>query len=75
MNKFHNIKIDYAALSNTVSDFENLNKNYNWGTSLPYMFSGAFSLPQKQVMEWVSMNRYPMESIVNALNNKRSGHR
>lgn len=71
LNKHNDIKINYSALSNTVSDFENLNKNYNWGTSLPYMFSGAFSLPQKQVMEWVSMNRYSMESIVNALNNKK----
>jgi len=36
------------------------------------MFSGAYSLPQKQVMEWVGMNRYPMASIVNALHNKKS---
>ena len=29
-------------------------------------------MPQKQVMEWVGMNRYPVASIVNALNNKKS---
>jgi 4-hydroxy 2-oxovalerate aldolase len=35
------------------------------------MFSGAHSLPQKDVMEWVGMNRYSLSSILNALNNKK----
>ena len=54
-----------------VSEFEELRKLHQWGTSLPYMFSGAKSLPQKQVMEWVGMNRYPLGSIINALNNQQ----
>ena len=63
--------VAYRELSKVVSEFEELRKSYQWGTSLPYMFSGAKSLPQKQVMEWVGMNRYPLGSIINALNNQK----
>jgi 4-hydroxy 2-oxovalerate aldolase len=49
-----------------------MKKNYGWGTNLPYIFSGAYSLPQKEVMEWIGMNRYPIASILNALNNKKN---
>ncbi|APA64324.1 4-hydroxy 2-oxovalerate aldolase [Maribacter dokdonensis] len=64
-------KIEYNNLSVVVAKFEKLKAEFLWGTSLPYMFSGANSLPQKQVMEWVGMNRYPISSIVNALNNQK----
>jgi 4-hydroxy 2-oxovalerate aldolase len=64
--------ITFGDLSETVALFEDMKKDYGWGTNLPYMFSGAYSLPQKQVMEWVGMNRYPIASIVNALHNKKS---
>lgn len=65
------IEVSFDNLSATVNSFENLKSDYNWGTSLPYMFSGAHSLPQKQVMEWVGLNRYPLGSILNALNNQK----
>ena len=67
-----NKDICFKNLSSTVSIFENLRSEHKWGTNMPYMFSGAFSLPQKQVMEWIGMNRYPISSIVNALQNKKS---
>lgn len=66
----YNISLNYRALSKVVAGFEELQQSYHWGTSLPYMFSGAKSLPQKQVMEWVGMNRYPMANILNALHNQ-----
>jgi 4-hydroxy 2-oxovalerate aldolase len=66
------IDVSFGDLSATVTFFEDMKKDYGWGTNLPYMFSGAYSLPQKQVMEWVGMNRYPVASIVNALHNKKS---
>ncbi|WP_008637904.1 aldolase catalytic domain-containing protein [Bizionia argentinensis] len=65
------LKTRYAIMSNVVSSFENLKAHYAWGTNLPYMFSGAFSLPQKQVMEWVGLNRYSLGCILNALNNQK----
>jgi len=64
--------IKFDLLSKVVSLFENLNKEYGWGTSLPYMFSGAYSLPQKEVMEWIGLNRYSLSTILNALNNKKN---
>ncbi len=71
LNSKKQAKINYTQLSKVVALFEELKKKYNWGTNLPYIFSGAFSLPQKQVMEWVGMNRYPIGSVVNALKNQK----
>ncbi|MHA7059239.1 aldolase catalytic domain-containing protein [Aquimarina sp. M1] len=61
----------HHILSKVVGKFEELRKQYQWGTSFPYMFSGAKSLPQKQVMEWIGLNRYPLGSIINALHNQK----
>jgi 4-hydroxy 2-oxovalerate aldolase len=63
----------YNELSKTVDDFTKLQQHYEWGTNLPYMVSGANSLPQKQVMEWVSKRYYSFNSIIRALNNQSQG--
>jgi len=65
----HDLDVDFNALTNTVVEFETLQKNYQWGTNLPYMVSGANSLPQKDVMEWVTQRFYSIGSIVRALHN------
>ena len=67
----NSIKFNFNKLASLVSRFEILKREYQWGTNLPYMFSGAYSLPQKDVMEWLGMNRYSLSSILNALNNKK----
>ena len=64
-------EIDYSSLGNIVSEFEKMKDEYKWGTNLPYMFSGAYSLGQKQVMDWVGLNRYSISSILNALKNQK----
>lgn len=69
LNGLKALDVDFNALSETTADFERLQDSYKWGTSLPYMVSGAKSLPQKQVMEWVSKRYYSINSIVRALNN------
>ena len=69
LNGLNGLEVDFNALSDTTADFEKLQESYKWGTSLPYMVSGAKSLPQKQVMEWVSKRYYSINSIVRALNN------
>jgi 4-hydroxy 2-oxovalerate aldolase len=63
----------YNELSKTVDDFTKLQNHYGWGSNLPYMVSGANSLPQKQVMEWVSKRYYSFNSIIRALNNQSQG--
>lgn len=67
------LSFDYNALTKVVSDFTALQNQYDWGTNLPYMVSGANSLPQKQVMEWVSKRYYSFNSIIRALNNQSQG--
>lgn len=66
------VDVAISELSSVVGAFERLQKKYNWGTNLPYMFSGAYSLPQKDVMNWLDLNRYPLSSIVTALSNRKN---
>jgi 4-hydroxy 2-oxovalerate aldolase len=63
--------VDMDCLSALVDGFELLREKHQWATSLPYMVSGASSLPQKDVMDWVTKRCYSMNSIVRALSNKK----
>ncbi|MEN9919772.1 MAG: hypothetical protein RL662_2208 [Bacteroidota bacterium] len=65
------VSVDFNSLSTTVSDFETLKEKYGWGTNLPYMVSGFNSLPQKDVMDWVTRRFYSINSILQALHNMR----
>ena len=67
------MKVDYNALSQVVSEFEKLQAHYGWGTNLPYMVSGSNSLPQQDVMDWITKRTYAMDSIVQALQNQQAG--
>jgi 4-hydroxy 2-oxovalerate aldolase len=71
LNSKHALKVDFNALSNVVDAFEALQIDHGWGTNLPYMVSGANSLPQKDVMEWVTRRFYSFNSIIRALNNQK----
>jgi 4-hydroxy 2-oxovalerate aldolase len=59
--------LDFNPLSKVVDIFIELQKKYEWGTNLPYMVSGAFSLPQKDVMDWIGKRYYSFNTIVRAL--------
>jgi 4-hydroxy 2-oxovalerate aldolase len=67
------IDFDFNALSGLVEEWGEMQKNHEWGTNLPYMVSGANSLPQKDVMEWVTQRWYSFNSIIRALHNQKSG--
>lgn len=71
LNARDNLKVDFNALSTVVDVFEKLQQHHGWGTNLPYMVSGANSLPQKDVMEWVTRRFYSFNSIIRALNNQK----
>ena len=73
LNSKEQLDCDFNALSNVVDGFTKLQEIYNWGTNLPYMVSGANSLPQKNVMEWVSKKFYSYNSIIRALQNQKTG--
>jgi len=65
------LAVDFNSLSNVVTEFEKLQKQHEWGTNLPYMVSGANSLPQKEVMDWVTQRFYSFNSIIRALQNRK----
>lgn len=62
--------VDFDACAQIVDRFEELRAIYGWGANLPYMLSGATSLPQKDVMDWLGKNRYSPVSVVRALKNQ-----
>jgi 4-hydroxy 2-oxovalerate aldolase len=73
INNKYGLGVDFNELGKLVNAFENLRKEYEWGTNLPYMISGANSLPQKDVMEWVTKRFYSFNSILQALENQKLG--
>jgi 4-hydroxy 2-oxovalerate aldolase len=64
---------DFNKLSTLVETWLPLHRLHEWGTNLPYMVSGANSLPQKDVMEWVSQRFYSINSIIRALHYQKEG--
>ena len=71
LNKHAGLKVNFNELGNAIQAFMPLYEKYRWGTSLPYMISGANSFPQKEVMDWVSNRVYSFNSIVRALDNRK----
>lgn len=71
LNSKFNIDVDFNSLAEVTDAFTQLQKDYEWGTNLPYMVSGANSLPQKDVMDWVGKRYYSINSIIRALNNQK----
>ena len=65
------LKVDFNALSDVITAFQPLFETYRWGTQLPYMISGANSLPQKEVMALVTNRVYSFDSIVRGVQNKK----
>lgn len=73
LNSQRKVDLEYNWLGKVTDVFSELQKKYEWGTNLPYMVSGANSIPQKQVMEWVSKRFYSFNSIIRALTNQSKG--
>ncbi|MCG2590785.1 hypothetical protein [Rhodohalobacter sulfatireducens] len=69
------IEFNYNWLSKVTDPFQQLQNNYEWGTNLPYMVSGANSIPQKKVMGWVTKRFYSFNSIIRALSNQSQGRK
>ena len=65
------LDVDYNILGDVITTFQPLLQKYQWGTQLPYMISGANSIPQKEVMELVTNRVYSFDSIVRGLQNRK----
>ena len=66
-------ELDFDALGQVVDPFAKLQLDYGWGTNLPYMVSGANSLPQKDIMEWLTKRFFSFNSIIRSLQNMKLG--
>jgi 4-hydroxy 2-oxovalerate aldolase len=71
LNSKEDLLVDFNSLGTAVYAFEDLLEKYQWGTNLPYMISGSNSLPQKDVMDWVTSRVYSFNSIIQALQNQK----
>ena len=65
------LEVDFNVLGDVITAFTPLLEKYQWGTQLPYMISGANSIPQKEVMELVTNRVYSFNSIVRSLQNRK----
>lgn len=67
LKSLYQYNIDFNQLSELVEAFSDLQNKYKWGTNLAYMVSGSYSLPQKEVMDALDINRYSLSGIVNSV--------
>lgn len=65
------LAVDFNVLGDVITMFNPLLEKYHWGTQLPYMISGANSIPQKEVMSLVTNRAYSFDSIVRGLQNRK----
>lgn len=65
------LDVDFNILGDVITTFQPLLQKYQWGTQLPYMISGANSIPQKEVMELVTNRVYSFDAIVRGLQNRK----
>jgi 4-hydroxy 2-oxovalerate aldolase len=72
LNSKYGWQVDFNSLGNAVNSFTDVLAKHQWGTNLPYMISGANSLPQKDVMDWVTARFYSFNSIIRALQNQKN---
>lgn len=72
LNACEGLEVDFNVLGDVVSAFTPLLEKHMWGTNLPYMLAGANSIPQKEVMDWVTNRVYSFNSIVRALENRKN---
>ncbi|MFT4414710.1 hypothetical protein ACLM5H_12700 [Fredinandcohnia humi] len=57
----------YDNLVELVDKFNGLKEEYKWGASLPYIISGMGGLPQNEVMNLMSKQRYSTLSIIESI--------
>jgi 4-hydroxy 2-oxovalerate aldolase len=62
--------VDLNTLGMLTEIFMPLQEEYKWGTNLAYMVSGSYSLPQKNVMEALEIDRYSLAGIVSSMGNE-----
>lgn len=68
--KRNGLQLDFDILHKVREAFLQLKPKYNWGTNLPFMVSGNFSLPQNEVMDQVSKRYFSLNNIIHKVTGK-----
>ncbi|POZ50226.1 beta/alpha barrel domain-containing protein [Methylovulum psychrotolerans] len=63
-------EIPYFELSKFMDKMAKLHELYQWGTSLPYMYSSLSGQEQGKVMDWLIKDRFDPSVVMGALQNK-----
>jgi len=66
------MSVDLNVLGKLIELYQPLLDKYRWGTNLAYIVSGSYSLPQKEVMDALKIDRYSLSGIVNSLKSEES---
>jgi 4-hydroxy 2-oxovalerate aldolase len=61
---------NYRNIAHVVNQFEEMKLKEKWGTSLPYMISGATQNPQAEAMQLIKSKRYNLGDIISYLTKK-----
>jgi 4-hydroxy 2-oxovalerate aldolase len=75
LSKYNGYNVDFHGFSSCIDSFQELKEFYRWGTSLPYMVSGAYSLPQKDVMDLFGKRRYSINDIIQSMGVNTGGYK
>ncbi|MDD2724287.1 MAG: hypothetical protein PHH59_09740 [Methylovulum sp.] len=67
-------EIPYFELSKFMDRMARLHALYQWGTSLPYMYSSLSGQEQGKVMDWLIKDRFDPAVVMGALQNKLVVH-
>lgn len=73
LHKKQGLKVDFDALYDISIRFQELRECYQWGTNLPYMLSGEYSLAQDAVIAQVRKRYFSLNSIVSRVSEKKHG--
>jgi 4-hydroxy 2-oxovalerate aldolase len=72
LHRKYKVPVDFDILNELVEEFLKLKEEHKWGTNLPYMLSGAFSLPQNTVLGRVKKRFFSLNSIVKEVSDEVS---
>ena len=56
--------VSFDVLHKIRETFLQLKPKYQWGTNLPYMVSGSFSLPQNKLIEQIHKRYFSLDAII-----------
>lgn len=67
LHRIHGLDVDLSAIARIAEMFEDIRADKEARNNMAYTISGAFGLPQADVMKWLGIRRYTVDSVVSML--------